>query len=47
LIAGQMSPGPRRILKEWAIRHKPELLANWERCKIKVPLNTVRGADEE
>jgi hypothetical protein len=47
LIAGQMSPGPRRILKEWAIRHQPELLANWERCKIRLPLNTVRGADEE
>ncbi len=47
LIAGQMSPGARRILKEWTLRHQSELLANWERCKMKIPLNSVQGADEE
>jgi hypothetical protein len=47
LIAGQMSPGPKRIVKAWTLRHKQELLENWERSRIKAPLNAIQGADEE
>jgi hypothetical protein len=47
LIAGQMSPGPKRIVKAWTLRHQQELLENWERCKSRAPLNSIQGADEE
>ena len=47
LIAGQMSPGPKRIIKAWTLRHQNELLENWERSKSRVPLNGIQGADEE
>jgi Domain of unknown function (DUF4160) len=35
LIAGQMSPGRKRIVKAWTLRHKEELLEKWERIRIK------------
>lgn len=31
IIAGELPRTSRRILKEWTIRHRAELLVNWER----------------
>jgi Domain of unknown function (DUF4160) len=47
LIAGQMSLGPKRIIKAWTLRHQQELIENWERCSSMAPLNAIQGADEE
>ena len=47
LIAGQLPPAARRILKDWALSHRAELLTNWERCRNRMPVNAVPGADEE
>ena len=47
LIAGQMPPGARRIIREWTLRHREELLANWQKSKLRQPLEAVPGADEE
>lgn len=47
IIEGQMSPGPKRILKAWTLRHQRELLENWERARLMQSLNLVQGADEE
>ncbi|MFN0190905.1 MAG: DUF4160 domain-containing protein [Aestuariivirga sp.] len=47
LIAGQMPPAARRILKDWINLRRTELLTNWELCKTNAPLNAVPGADEE
>ena len=47
LIHGYMSPGPKRILKTWTLRHQAELRDNWERGRLMQSLNPIQGADEE
>ncbi len=47
VLEGEMPPGARRIIKAWAVRHRQELLENWEKCKLRLPLNAIQGADEE
>lgn len=47
LIHGHMSPGPKRILKAWTLRHQDELRENWERARLMLTPNPVQGADEE
>ena len=47
LIGGNMPPGARRLIQAWALRHKTELLKNWELCRLREPLNAIIGADEE
>ncbi len=47
IIAGSLPPAVRRLLKDWALRHSPELMANWERGKLRLPFEAIIGADEE
>ena len=40
---------PGRVLSlvvEWASLHQEELLANWERARLRQPLHAVPGADQ-
>ena len=46
-IAGALPPGIRRVLKAWTLRRQRELMANWERSKLRQPLEAVPGADQE
>jgi hypothetical protein len=47
LLRGRLKPGAVRLVREWAGRHRAELLENWERCRLHEPLMTIVGADEE
>jgi Domain of unknown function (DUF4160) len=47
LIAGRMPPAARRILKDWTKLRRLELLADWQLCMMKAPLNAIPGADQE
>ncbi|MEI9990313.1 MAG: DUF4160 domain-containing protein [Rhizomicrobium sp.] len=47
IIVGELPRGARRLMREWVNSHRVELLANWERGKMKVPFLTVPGADVE
>lgn len=47
LVEGRMSPGPRRIIKEWTLRHQAELQVNWQKSKNHQAFDIIRGADEE
>jgi hypothetical protein len=47
LLHGDLPSGARREVRRWAQRHEAELLANWERARLKVPLWPVKGADED
>ncbi len=47
LIAGEMPPGPRRMLAEWTLAHRDELRANWEKGRRREPFNLVPGADAQ
>ncbi len=47
IIAGTMPPGARRVIQAWTLKHKAELLENWERSKLRLSLQAIPGADEE
>jgi hypothetical protein len=47
IMAGELPRGARRLIRDWANRHRAELLANWERGRMGLPLHTVPGADIE
>jgi hypothetical protein len=42
ILAGSMLSGTaRRLIEEWASRHRPELEANWARMKARKPLDRI------
>lgn len=47
IIAGVLPRGTARMLKTWISRRREALLANWERARLREPLEQVPGADEE
>ena len=47
LLHGRLPSGARRDVSAWTVRHRAELLANWDRARLKVPLWPVKGADED
>ena len=47
LIAGELPPGALRVIRAWVERRRSELLANWERGKLRQPFERVPGADVE
>jgi len=44
---GSLPPGALRIIRPWIERRRTELLANWERGKLREPFQRVAGADVE
>ncbi len=46
IIKGRLPRNAARIVKEWALEHQAELLANWDRARNDQPLIKVAGADE-
>lgn len=47
LIGGSLPPGAKRMIKAWTIRREQELLKNWERGRLKMPFDSIPGADSE
>lgn len=47
IIHGSLPPGTYRIIREWAARHRAELMENWERARAKRPPQRIPGADVE
>ncbi|HEV7252916.1 MAG TPA: DUF4160 domain-containing protein [Mesorhizobium sp.] len=47
LLHGFLPAGALRVVREWAGRHEAELLENWERARMKAPLERIQGADQE
>ena len=46
LIAGRLPPAAVRLLRGWTFERREELLANWERARLRQPLQSVPGADQ-
>ena len=44
VIAGDLPPAAKRIVRAWIADRKEELLANWQRARNSVPLELVPGA---
>jgi hypothetical protein len=47
IISGALPPAVHRLVRDWAGRHRAELLDNWERARARRPLQRITGADTE
>ena len=46
IIGGQLPPGAARLVRGWIEQRRDELMTNWERAKLRQPLQSVPGADQ-
>jgi Domain of unknown function (DUF4160) len=46
LIGGRLPPGALRVVRAWAADKREALLSNWDRARLREPLEQVPGADE-
>jgi Domain of unknown function (DUF4160) len=42
LLEGELSPRVLGLVVEWAARHRPELLDNWNQARRQLPLSRVQ-----
>ena len=47
VIEGRLPPTARRLVREWAARHRDELLVNWERGRNRQTFYSIQGHDED
>jgi hypothetical protein len=45
VIGGDLPPRALRLVRAWIEERKRELLANWDRARMHLPLEQVPGAD--
>lgn len=41
ILEGELSPGARRLVVEWASRHRDELVRNWQLARDHEPLERI------
>ena len=41
VVRGNFPPRAMQFVREWAVLHKEELLANWERCRRHQPIDPI------
>jgi hypothetical protein len=47
VIEGRLPSTAARLVKQWALAHQAELLANWNRARAKLPLERIAGLDND
>jgi hypothetical protein len=47
VIEGRLPPTASRLVKRWALQHRVELQANWDRARAKLPLDPIAGLDDD
>jgi hypothetical protein len=49
IVEGRLSPNARRLVQEWALRHREELMDNWNRARpgTREPLQRIPGLDAD
>lgn len=47
IIGGTLPPAVHRLVREWAGRHRTELMDNWQRARGRAALQRIPGADVE
>ncbi len=47
ILAGHLPPKVAKLIQEWAIRHKAELLENWMRISRNEAPKYIEGADND
>ena len=46
VIGGQLPPNALRIVQEWAVLRRLELMENWQRGRRREPFQQIAGPDE-
>ena len=41
LLRGRLAPRAFGMVVEWAAMHQAELMANWERARLHIPLDSI------
>jgi Domain of unknown function (DUF4160) len=47
VVEGSLPKAATRIVREWTIAHREDLLANWDRARARQPLERIPGADND
>ena len=47
IIGGRLPVGALRLVRDWIAGQRQTLLLNWERARLREPLEQVPGADQE
>jgi len=47
ILAGSLPKKATKLVREWAIEHRDELLADWELAVALKPLQRIPGADND
>jgi hypothetical protein len=47
ITGGSLPPAVHRLVREWAVRHRAELMDNWQRARARRALQRIPGADVE
>jgi hypothetical protein len=47
VIHGGLPRRTARIVRRWALDHRGELMANWERGELLLPMELIAGADAD
>jgi len=47
VVDGYLPKHAARLVKEWTLAHKAELMDNWARARSAAPLKKVQGLDAE
>jgi Domain of unknown function (DUF4160) len=45
IVAGSLPKKAARLVRQWALDHQQELVANWERGEALLPMEMIPGAD--
>jgi len=41
VLAGELPPSQRRLVRRWTALHRAELEANWRRARAELPLESI------
>ncbi|OFZ53827.1 MAG: hypothetical protein A2428_07915 [Bdellovibrionales bacterium RIFOXYC1_FULL_54_43] len=47
ILAGRLPPKVTKLIQEWALRHRDELLENWQRVMRNELPKFIQGADND
>jgi hypothetical protein len=47
VIAGELPPLARRLVRDWTLARRMELAENWRRARAQLPLEKIAGPDAD
>jgi hypothetical protein len=47
VIAGRLPANASRLVKQWTLAHRSELMENWRRARARMPLERIAGLDDD